>query len=129
MIFQAVNPFIEPGQNRRVILGKLVPGQVRFIVAVVVALNIGRMRAVRFMNHGIDDQPGNQGTIGIGADHRFVHQFFDHHDDMLGGKRDFLLHAEQAPQLRVALRLSARCAWRIATSGLSGGTTAILPVP
>ena len=33
--------------------------------------------------------------------------FFHHDDDMLGGKRYFFLHAEQPPQLRVALPIGA----------------------
>src|SRR4030095_13951237 len=107
LIPKSITPSMEPGQNRRVILGKLVPGQVRFVVAVVVALNIGRVRAVRLMYDGIDDQPGNQGTIGIGTDHRFIDDLLHYDDDVLGGKRYFLLHAEQTPQLRVPLRIGA----------------------
>ena len=110
------------------ILRKFVPGEIGLVVSVVITLNVRRMRAIRFVHHRIDDQTGNQSTIGIGADHRFVNQLFHHDDDMLRGESYFLLHAEEPPQLRIALR-SARWACRIATSGLSGGTTAILPVP
>src|SRR5882762_1686630 len=43
----------------------------------------------------------------IRSDHALLHQFFHHDDDALRGEGGLLLHAEQSPDLRVALRIRA----------------------
>ena len=45
--------------------------------------------------------------FGIGADDGLVHQLLDHDDHPAGGERRFLLHAEEAPDLGVALGVGA----------------------
>ena len=62
-IFQAVNPFVEPRDDRRVILRKFVPRKIGLVVSVVITLNVRRMRAIRLVHHRIDDARA-QGLAG-----------------------------------------------------------------
>src|SRR5690348_579793 len=101
-ILETVNPLIEPRDNFRMVLGKLVPGEISFIVTIVIALNIRGMRTVGFVHHGIDNQSWDQGAVRIRTNNCFVDDFFDHNDHMLGGERHFFLHTDQAPDLSVA---------------------------
>jgi hypothetical protein len=112
---QAVDPFVQVGRRLRR-LADLVPFQVEIVVAVVVALGVGGVRAVGHVADRIDDKLGDQGAVGVRADDIFIDNLFGGQDDVLGGKGGLFLLADDAPQVGVACA-SARCTWTMATSG------------
>jgi hypothetical protein len=61
------------------------------------------VRAERLLYDSIHDQPGNQCTVGIALNYHFIDDFFYHDNHLPGCERDLLLHAQQTPQLCVAL--------------------------
>jgi hypothetical protein len=51
------------------------------------------MGSVRHLDHGVNDENGNEGAIGIGTNDRLLHDLFYDDDHLVGGKGDLFLHA------------------------------------
>src|SRR5213080_3567407 len=56
------------------------PGDVKVVVANVIALRVGGVGPPRLGHHRARNHPRNHGAVGIGADDCFLHELF-HHDD------------------------------------------------
>src|SRR6266550_5734162 len=83
------------------------PAHVEVVVPIVIALRVRWMRAPRLDDYGTHDRRRNERAIGIRANHSLVHQLLDDDDHALRGKRGLFLHSQEAPDLRVALRVGA----------------------
>src|SRR6185503_20335062 len=96
------DPLVEPRLSRGLIARDRIPVEVEPVVAVVCALDVGRMRAPWLDHDRVDDQAGDDRPVRIGADDRLVDDFFNHDDDPIRGKGCLLLATEQTPDLCVA---------------------------
>src|SRR5215471_10191164 len=65
------------------------------------------MTGKRDMAHSADDDSRNHGTVRVGADDRFVHDFLGSEDDLFGSERSFLLLTDDSPQMSVPIGVSA----------------------
>jgi len=61
------------------------------------------MAAERFLHDRVDDRAGDHRAVRVAPDRRFLDDLLHHDDHVLGRERDFLLTAEQPPDLRVAV--------------------------
>src|SRR6266511_359531 len=113
---QADHPFLQPRSQRLGAPRRRLPVELEPVVPVVVALGVARVAGERLLHHGVDDEPGNDGAVGIRTNDRLVHDLLTHHDDTLRREGGLLLASEQPPDLGVAagvgpLRMDDRDVW------------------
>src|SRR2546428_5798261 len=92
-IRDAVHELVEIAAQLAGIAGDPLPRDVEVVVAVVVALRVGGMRTPGLEHHGVDDHPGDERAVRVGADHALVHELFHDHDHAPRRERRFLLDA------------------------------------
>src|SRR5262245_29625536 len=61
------------------------------------------MACKRDITHRADNDAWNHRTVRVGADDGFVHDFLCGEDNFFRGEGSFLLFADDAPQMRVAV--------------------------
>src|SRR5215469_18045623 len=106
-IGDAVDEFLEPRLQSRIVARHFIPRDVEVVVAIIVALRVRRMRAPRFADDGVDDEAWDERPVRIGAHDRWFDDLLDYHDDALCGERRFFLDAVEPPDLRVAFGIGA----------------------
>src|SRR5213594_578442 len=79
----AVHELLEVARELIGIARDAFPGDVKIVVAVVIALRIGGVRPPRLDHHRAYNHARNHGAVGIGADDCFLHELFDHDDHAL----------------------------------------------
>ncbi len=92
--------FIQAGK-RVAVGGDLVPFEIGGIVARIVAVRVGRMRAAGHDRDGVDGPVRQDGQIGVQTV-EIVDHLLDRHHDALGRQRRFLLDADDAFDQHVA---------------------------
>src|SRR5256885_1123796 len=106
-IWHAVDPSFEPGIAVCFCFRLLVILAEESIVAIVVALHRGWMRAVGTMHHRAHHESGDDRAIGIARDYFRLNDFFRHNDDPFGGTNTLEHHAEVAPAVGVSIAVGA----------------------
>ena len=106
-VFHPVHPFIQPLLHPGGIFGDLIPFQIEGVVTVIITLGVGGMTGKGNVADRIDDETGDEGAVGVGADHCLIDNFFGGDDDVLGSKSGFLLLTDDAPDLGVAVGIAA----------------------
>src|SRR5256885_1396393 len=98
--------FFHPFEEYGALATNIVPGLVVGVVALVVAMCVGGMRAPRNLDHRTDG-PGRQ-NAGVGADPigtswaEIIDDLFDRDDRALGAEHRLLLNADDAFQEDIA---------------------------
>ena len=102
-----MHEFVEVALEPARITRDALPSDVEVVIAVVVPLRVGGMRAPRLDHHGAHDHGRNDRPVRIGADDLLIHELLGDDDHTLRREGRFLLHAHEAPHLRIPRRVGA----------------------
>src|SRR5579872_4043650 len=104
---QAIDPSRQPGVRIRLGFCLFVILAEKGVVALVIALDWRRMRAVWGFNDGVHQETGNDSAIRVAGDDFGFDDFFSDHDNSLGGADAFDHDAEISPAVRIAITIGA----------------------
>src|SRR5438093_11897766 len=82
-IGDAVHEVVEVARELVGVARDALPRDIEIVVAVVVALRVGGMRAPRLDHHGAYDHGRNDRPVRIGADHVLIHELLGDDDHTL----------------------------------------------
>jgi hypothetical protein len=88
-------------------LADFIPLPGKSVIAVVIALGVGWVGAVGHMADRATMKAGDQGAVGVGADDASSTISSAVRITRFGGKGGFLLLADDAPDMGVAIRVGA----------------------
>src|SRR5882724_4604161 len=94
-----------PGLERLALARDAVPGLIKSVVALVIALGIRRPGTMRHEADGAHDEMRE--NAGVGRGFQALDDFLHGYDGTLGGQDDLLLHAHDSPQQHIAAAIGA----------------------